>query len=424
MPEYIVIGGGFAGLSAAVHLSSKGKSVELLEASQKLGGRAYSFTDKLTNTVIDNGQHIMMGCYKDTLNFFRMIGAEENLFYQEKLNVNFLLPHFKLVPLEVSSKLYPFNLLFGLLNYRAISFKNRILIIKFFLKLPLTSNSDLGNMTVIDWLSQENQNEKIRKAFWEVLSVGALNTSIKKASALAFKHILVEIFFRGNKAATIILPKKGLTQTYCNSAKSFIEERGGKVITNEQVNEFRKEGDRIVAIGTNQRMIKDFKYIISAIPHYGLKRILQDEYSEFDPGFEYSSILTIHIWLKKNNFDNTFYGLIDSNIHWIFNHGTHLTVVRSDADELIEKSKEEIFEIVKNELFKYRFIENEDIIDFRIIKEKRATFIPSNDILYKRPGVETHYSNFFLAGDWINTGLPSTIESAVKSGRMAAEIFL
>ncbi len=126
MPEYIVIGGGFAGLSAAVHLSSKGKRVELLEASQKLGGRAYSFTDKLTNTVIDNGQHIMMGCYKDTLNFFKMIGADDNLFHQEKLNVNFLLPHFKLAPLEVSSKLYPFNLLFGLLNYRAISFKNRI----------------------------------------------------------------------------------------------------------------------------------------------------------------------------------------------------------------------------------------------------------------------------------------------------------
>ncbi len=251
-----------------------------------------------------------------------------------------------------------------------------------------------------------------------------LNTSIKKASALAFKHILVEIFFRGNKAATIILPKKGLTQTYCNSAKSFIEERGGKVITNEQVNEFRKEGDRIVAIGTNQRMIKDFRYVISAIPHYGLKRISPGENLLPDPGFEYSSILTIHIWLKKNKFDSTFYGLIDSNIHWIFNHGTHLTLVRSDADELIEKSKEEIFEIVKNELFKYCFIEKEDILDYRIIKEKRATFIPSNDILYKRPGVETHYSNFFLAGDWINTGLPSTIESAVKSGRMAAEFIV
>ena len=186
MPEYIVIGGGFAGLSAAVHLSSKGKSVELLEASQKLGGRAYSFTDKLTNTVIDNGQHIMMGCYKDTLNFFRMIGAEENLFYQEKLNVNFLLPHFKLVPLEVSSKLYPFNLLFGLLNYRAISFKNRILIIKFFLKLPLSSNSDLGKMTVFDWLIQENQNEKIRKAFWEILSVGASKYEYKKGFSTGF----------------------------------------------------------------------------------------------------------------------------------------------------------------------------------------------------------------------------------------------
>lgn len=166
------------------------------------------------------------------------------------------------------------------------------------------------------------------------------------------------------------------------------------------------EGDRIKAIQTNKRLIKDFIYVVSAVPYYMLQKILPDKNFITDPGFEYSSILTIHIWLKVNTLDEAFYGLINSDIHWIFNHGTHLTLVRSDANELIEKSKEEIFEIVKKELLKYCFIEESSILDYRIIKEKRSTFIPSNEILFKRPGVETGLSNLFLAGDWINTGLP------------------
>jgi uncharacterized protein with NAD-binding domain and iron-sulfur cluster len=114
--------------------------------------------------------------------------------------------------------------------------------------------------------------------------------------------------------------------------------------------------------------------------------------------------------------------LIDSQIHWIFNRGSHLTLVRSDADELIDKSKEDIFELVKTELFKFCFIEGDDIADYRVIKEKRATFIPSNEILFSRPGPVTNVNRLTIAGDWIDTGLPSTIESAVKSGRMAAEV--
>lgn len=421
MSDYIVIGGGFAGLSAAAHLSAKGKKVELIEASQKPGGRAYSLIDKSTNTVIDNGQHIMMGCYHDTLRFFRMIGAEDNLIFQEKLNVNFLLPHLRLVPLRAFLKIYPLNLAAGLLRYKAISIKDRLLLMKFFLKLPLASGRDLSRMTISDWLVQENQNEKIRKAFWEILTAGALNTSIYKASAKVFKDILIEIFFKGNKASTIILPKAGLSESYCNDTVKYIEDRGGKVTTGEQVNNLLIERNRIKAIITNKRIIKEFKNVISAVPFVALKRILPDEYKITDPGFEYSSILTVHIWLKENRLDKTFYGLIDSEVHWIFNHSTHLTLVRSDADGLMDKSKEEIFAIVKKELFKYCFIEETDIVDCRILKEKRATFIPSNEILLKRPGTETKLSNLVLAGDWTDTGLPSTIESAVKSGRMASD---
>jgi thioredoxin reductase len=141
---------------------------------------------------------------------------------------------------------------------------------------------------------------------------------------------------------------------------------------------------------------------------------------ESNLNFEHSAILTIHIWLKENKLDEDFYGLIDSPVHWIFNHNDHITLVSSDANDLIDKPKEELFEIAAAELKKYTGIEKDEIKSYKVIKEKRSTFVPDNENLDRRPNTKTGIKNFFLAGDWVNTGLPSTIESAAKSGRMAA----
>jgi uncharacterized protein with NAD-binding domain and iron-sulfur cluster len=137
--------------------------------------------------------------------------------------------------------------------------------------------------------------------------------------------------------------------------------------------------------------------------------------------FAHSAILTLHIWLKENRFNENFYGLIGSPVHWIFNHKDYITLVSSDANELIDKTKEDLFEMAVYELKKYAGIEREEIKSYKVIKEKRSTFIPDNESIDKRPDTKTKIKNFYLAGDWVNTGLPSTIEGAVKSGRMAAE---
>ncbi len=113
--------------------------------------------------------------------------------------------------------------------------------------------------------------------------------------------------------------------------------------------------------------------------------------------------------------------MIDSPVHWIFNKETHLNLVISNADYLKEKPAEEIFELVKAELEKFLFIPPDQLIDFKVVKEKRATFVPDINTLSSRPLVNTSVQNLFIAGDWIDTGLPSTIESAVKSGKLAAE---
>ncbi|MHB1686046.1 MAG: hydroxysqualene dehydroxylase HpnE [Ignavibacteriaceae bacterium] len=421
MKKCIVVGGGFAGLTSAVYLTKAGFHVELLEASSKLGGRAYSVKENNTGAVIDNGQHILMGCYEETLKFIKLIKADDNFTFQKRLEVNFLKPNFEILTLKSFPFFYPLNLLFGLLNYKALTIIERLKLLNFFLSLPFYSKKKLKQMTVYEWLERENQNEKIRKAFWEILAVGALNTNIKKASAKIFSDVLKKIFLRGNSAATIILPAYGLSETYCNHAQKFIEENNGTINFSETVLSMKIEGDQVSEIITSKRIIKDFDFVVSAVPSFALERFLP-EIIDRKLHLKYSSILSAHLWLNENPLEKTFYGLIDSTVHWIFNHGTHITIVISDANELVEKSKEEIFEIVMNEIERFTKIKKEFVVQYKVIKEKRATFIPSNEIINFRPAAKTQFKNFFLAGDWTDTGLPSTIESAVKSGRTAAEI--
>lgn len=192
----------------------------------------------------------------------------------------------------------------------------------------------------------------------------------------------------------------------------------------ETVEEIIIDNNYVKNIRTSKNTYYNYDYIIFAVPHYSLMKIIKDESIIPSINFEYSTIVNIHIWLKENKLEKQFYGLIDSPVHWVFNKGTHLNLVISDANYLAEKSNEEIFDMAAVELKKFLRIEREKITEIRVIKEKRATFIPSNDVVDRRPSQKTKIKNLILAGDWVNTGLPSTIESAVKSGRTAAEILM
>jgi squalene-associated FAD-dependent desaturase len=424
MKKILVIGGGLAGLSAAVHLTNKNFKVDLLESSPKLGGRAYSFRAKNGNDILDNGQHILMGCYEETLHLMKIIGAEDKLKYQSNLEISFLKENAEQFKLKSAPLPHPFNLLLGLLSYKAITFKARLKVLKFFLKIPTYSDEELRRMSVSEWLTRENQDENISKAFWEVISVGTLNTSIKKASAKIFADILRKIFLNNKISSTIILPAYGLSETFCIPAQKFIESRGSNVLLSHHVTGFRIKDNNIVEVQTDQGNLFDFDYVVSAIPLYSVNKFVPVSQLNKIPDLIYSSILSVHLWIKVNQLKEEFYGLINSPVHWIFNKGNYLTIIISDADYLMGKPKEELLDIVVNELEKFIGLNRDNVLDFQIIKEKRATFIPSEKILDSRPDVITNLDNFFIAGDWVDTGLPSTIEGAVKSGRMVSEALM
>jgi squalene-associated FAD-dependent desaturase len=431
MKRCLIIGGGLAGLTAASILSSKNFSVTLFESSPKLGGRTYSFIDKGTVTEIDNGQHIMMGCYKETLSFLKLIGAENNFDYQKNLFLKFIDSHKNQYQINASTLFYPLNLLLSIIDYNALSASDKLYFILFLLKLPFISKNTIKRITVKEWLEVEGQSLNTIKSFWEILCIGALNTKLEKASALVFYDVLIQIFFKDNSSSTIILPKFGLSESLINPAERFIKKNNGQVILSETMQEIRIENQKVVEVKTEKNVYNYFDYVISAIPHHAFEKIICTKKINIECKLEhelnlelkqeYSAILNIHIWLNADKLSEKFYGLIDSPLHWIFVKEKHINIVISDANYLVDKSKEEIFDFVIEELIKYTSITQKDISQYKIIKEKRATFVPAIDTIGRRPNSKTSIKNLFLAGDWTNTGLPSTIESAVKSGRIAAD---
>ena len=422
MAKCLVIGGGFAGFSAAVYLTKNNHEVHLVEAAPKLGGRAYSFLNASQNEIIDNGQHIMMGCYRYTLDFLKEIGALDKLEIQKKLTVNFKGRGGKDYKLNATDAPYPINLLIAIMNYDALKMIEKVRVVKLVLKLLFASTRKMADKTVHEWLTDEKQSANAVKSLWEILAIGTLNTTIDNASASTFAKVLKEIFLKGNKASTIILPKSGLSEMYCVVAESYIKEHGGEITLSEKLTSMETEGDCITKVVTTKSTYDDFDFVISTIPPYAFEKIEgPNQMLNMSDEFKYSPILNVHLWLSENPFTEKFYGLINSKVHWLFNHSSHISLTTSAADEIIEMQNEKIMEMVLNELTDYfPGFKKKMMKEFKIIKEKRATFVPTISAELNRREITSPYKNLILAGDWTNTGLPSTIESAVKSGANAA----
>ncbi len=418
MSKCIVIGGGLAGLTSAVYLSESGIDVDLIEASPKLGGRTYSFHSKEQKTIVDNGQHVLMGCYNHTLEYLTKIDALNTLTFQKHLCVNYVERGGRQFKLEANGKLYPFNLIIGLLKFKAISFNDRIKIIGLF-KTVLFSNPDNYNdQTVYEWLIAKTQSKESIRLFWDMLVVSIMNTKPELAAAKLFASTLKKVFLSGNAGSKMIIPNKGLSEVFCDKAVKVIEENNGNIHYSERVVELEFVNDRITKVITNNRIYSDFDFLISAVPFFSLIKFYPSKsLLQFEKYFNYSPIVTVHLWLKENIFSKDFYGFLDSEIHWLFNHGAHISLLTSNAVALSQKTKKEILAIFQSELKAFfPNFDSENILSSIIIKEKRAGFLPTNKYENIRSQIKSDFSNLIFAGDWTNTGLPSTMEGAVKSG--------
>lgn len=425
MNKTIIIGGGLSGLSAAVHLIKKNITPIIIEASPKTGGRASSHYDSDFSCHLDNGQHILMGCYFNTLDYMRIIGAEDNLIYQDNLLVDFVDASGRALRLDAGDLMYPLNTLRALLQYEAVPVHRRLHCAAFFVKcIMLYRGVSPTEKTVSQWLEANGEGREIQKALWDFLSIGALNTSPDKADAFLFRDMLRQIFLRGNAAQTIILPRYDLSKSFCEPAEKFIVENGGEIKFGERLLSVQSVNGVVTSVTTNKCTYDEFSSVIFTLPPYVLSHIagLPPDITFPAGNVQYSSILTFHLKLTDNQLTKPFYGLIGSPLHWVFNHGGYITTVISNADEYLKSSEDDLYKMIKSELKRYLKISPEKIQGYKIIQEKKATFVPDSIQLKNRPKAITPLTNLFLAGDWVQNGLPATIEGAILNGKNAAKL--
>ncbi len=419
MAKFIIIGGGLAGLSAAVYLSKSDHQIELIEATPKLGGRAYSFFDNETQTELDNGQHILIGAYQQTLDYLKTINSIDLLEFQENLKIYFCTKGGKKYEINAEKYFYPFNLLRAIWNYDLLNQKEKFRFIKFILSLLFANENKIKGLSIYDWLKLNGQSENSIKAFWEILAVSALNTNIEEASALLYRRMLIKIFFYGNKASTIILPNAALNKIFVEPATRFLSNYNFKLAISERVEKIKFSKNRVIEIKTNKRLITDFDYLILAIQPNQIEKIKSNLnlMNRNLSHFETSSIISVNLWLEDNPIKEKFFALVNSAVHWVSNHKKYITLVISSANDLVNLSQHEIIEfcIKELEIFIPKF-DRKFVTKSRIIKERKATIKSLPDFEKYRENLETNFSNVCLIGDWTNTNLPQTIESAIKSG--------
>jgi squalene-associated FAD-dependent desaturase len=442
--DVVVVGAGFAGFSAAVRLADAGLRIIVVEASPRLGGRATSFIDRETGERLDNGQHVLFGCYRETYAFLRRIGADHHAPLQSRLRVTMADGAGRTHELVCPRMPAPWHLITGVLAWRALSVRDRLSALR--LRGWLTAARAQGaaaaaaqvpgDQTVAEWLRAHGQSPALCAWLWHPLAIAALNQSPDVAGAAPFVRVLVELFGPHADDSAIGVPTVPLDELFAVPAARFLQERGGEVITRAPARILAGNG-RVLGVEAGSTPV-EAPVVISSVPWHAMsglwaERIPIQLTSLVDQASRTMSspIVTANLWFDGPVTPGRFVGLVDGPMHWVFDksaifgeHAGHLSVVASGADAILRLGNGEIADRAVAQIARsLPMARGRRLKRAVVVREPRATFslAPGGPT---RPTTQTPLAGFFLAGDWIDTGLPGTIESAVLSGHRAADAVL
>jgi len=447
-----IAGGGLAGLAAGCALSEARFRVTLFERRPYLGGRASSYQHPGTNEVVDNCQHVLLGCCTNLLDFYRRAGVQGKIRWYEKLN--FLEPGGRVSEIAPSWLPAPLHAAPAFLRANCLNLGDKMRIGRAMAALAPALSGD-GGESFLEWLKRHGQTAQAIDRFWKTILVSALNEDLDRVSVPYAAQVVRESFLKSAAAGRMGIPTVPLTDLY-STAGEYIRNRGGEIQFRAGVESFRQEdfGVSVTANGQGQR----FDYLVLAVPYDGLGRILPDSpkaspliaaLAQFSP----SPITGIHLWFDRQISDLDHAVLLDRTVQWMFHKsriiesrviesrsgegridegrgnegrenigGSYIELVVSCSRSLVEKSKAEIVDLALNEAREFFPGAREaKLVKSTVIKEVHATYSPRPGIDQYRPRPETAWPRVFLAGDWIATGWPATMEGAVRSGYLAAE---
>lgn len=440
MDQVLIVGGGFAGLAAGVALAGAGRQVRLLEQKPHLGGRACSFLEPTTGSVVDNGQHILMGCYHATLRFLQEIRTLDRIGLQPRLRMQFLERPGRVTTLECPCLPAPWHLLLGVLRSDSFTWREKREIFRLgrAVKAADDAREGIGRLSVEEWLTRLGQSEKLRRNFWDLLSIAALNEDPQRAAAALFKRVLRLVLFTSPADSRLAIPRVGMSECYTAAAAAYITARGGRVELGRNVTGFVMAEGVCEGVRLAEGEKIEAATVVSAVPWFGLVKLLPGDLLRSEPYFTNllalrpTPIISLNLWFDRPVTDLDFVGLRGTTVQWLFNtgkiHGSgdnHVTLVLSGAHAHVGRPKEELLAGAWRELGELLPAAREaKLVHSLVIKERYATFSPGVGVEEMRPATRTPVRGFYLAGDWTATGLPATIEGAVESGYAAAQEIL
>lgn len=431
-----VIGGGCAGLSAAVTLIEQGVQVTIFEASSQLGGRARTVAVENNSLMhlLDNGQHILLGAYHETLALLKKVGVKEHealLRLPLQINMQTMFANSAFLLKSASYLPAPLNLLVGLILSKGLSFKERIAAIKLMYKLKSTQYQLTKDMPLAQFLLHEDQSDQLVAMLWEPLCLAALNTPIEIASTRIFLNVLKDSFSGSKNNSDMLLPRHDLSQIISHPVANYIRSQDSTIKLNRRVRSLTevpggfnletRDGPHFfshVIVAVSPARVEK---LIGALPK--LKRVLEQTQA-----YAFQPIYTIYLQYPQDiQLPIVISGLTGMTGQWVFDRGQlcgqkGLIAVIVSAEGVHQKmSQDELALTVAKELH-HAYPVLPKPLWHKVIAEKRATFSCTTHLA--RPTNKTVQPGLFLAGDYTYADYPATIEGAVRSGIKCAKLIL